>query len=159
MMNLIINAADAMSTVMNRQRLLRLRTQAHEPGGLLITVEDTGSGIDPRHADRIFEPFFTTKSQGMGMGLSICRSIVENHGGHLSVAPGRTHGSTFSVFLPTAPPVAAAAGGRYAIERRRQQRSHHGGLRRRSCPACALRWRDDAQTCTAWGATAALRRA
>lgn len=108
MVNLITNAADAMSTVMNRQRLLRLTTQAHEPGGLLITVEDTGSGIDPQHADRIFEPFFTTKSQGMGMGLSICRSIVENHGGHLSVAPGRTHGSIFQVSLPAAPPVAAA---------------------------------------------------
>jgi len=109
MVNLITNAADAMSTVMNRQRLLRLRTQAHEPGGLLITVGDTGSGLDPRHADRIFEPFFTTKSQGMGMGLSICRSIVENHGGHLSVTPGRTHGSIFQVSLPTAPPVAATA--------------------------------------------------
>jgi PAS domain S-box-containing protein len=109
MVNLITNAADAMSAVMNRQRLLRLTTQAHEPGGLLITVEDTGNGIDPQHAGRIFEPFFTTKSQGMGMGLSICRSIVENHGGHLSVAPGRTHGSIFQVFLPTAPPIAAAA--------------------------------------------------
>jgi PAS domain S-box-containing protein len=109
MVNLITNAADAMSTVMNRQRLLRLRTQAHEPDGLLITVEDSGSGIDPQHADRIFEPFFTTKSQGMGMGLSICRSIVEHHGGYLSVAPGRTHGSIFQVSLPAAPPVAAAA--------------------------------------------------
>jgi signal transduction histidine kinase len=72
----------------------------------LISVEDTGSGIDPRHAERIFEPFFTTKSHGMGMGLSICRSIVEHHGG---VAPGRTHGAIFQVSLPTAPPVAAAA--------------------------------------------------
>ena len=109
MVNLITNAADAMSTVMNRQRLLRLRTQAHQPDGLLMTVEDTGSGIDPQHADRIFEPFFTTKPQGMGMGLSICRSIVEHHGGHLSVAPGLTHGSIFQVSLPIAPPAAAAA--------------------------------------------------
>src|SRR6516225_5074672 len=109
MVNLITNAADAMSTVMDRERLLRLRTQAHEADGLLMTVEDTGSGIDPQHADRIFEPFFTTKPQGMGMGLSICRSIVEHHGGHLSVAPGVTHGSIFQVSLPIAPPVAAAA--------------------------------------------------
>jgi len=109
MVNLITNAADAMSTVMDRQRLLRLRTQAHEPDGLLMTVEDTGSGIDPQHADRIFEPFFTTKPHGMGMGLSICRSIVEHHGGHLSVAPGLTHGSIFQVSLPAAPTVAAAA--------------------------------------------------
>jgi signal transduction histidine kinase len=94
---------------MDRQRLLRLRTQAHEPDGLLITVEDTGGGIDPQHADRIFEPFFTTKPQGMGMGLSICRSIVEHHGGHLSVAPGLTHGSIFQVALPAAPLGAAAA--------------------------------------------------
>jgi C4-dicarboxylate-specific signal transduction histidine kinase len=107
MVNLITNAADAMSTVTDRQRLLRLRTQANEPGGLLITVEDTGSGIDPQHANRIFEPFFTTKPQGLGMGLSICRSIVEHHGGHLSVSPSPTHGSIFTVSLPAAPPMAA----------------------------------------------------
>jgi PAS domain S-box-containing protein len=109
MVNLITNAADAMSTVMNRQRVLRLRTQACKPDGVLITVEDTGSGIDPTNAERIFQPFFTTKSHGMGMGLSICRSIVEHHGGHLSVTPGLTHGSIFQVSLPAAPPVAAAA--------------------------------------------------
>jgi PAS domain S-box-containing protein len=102
--NLITNATDAMSTVTNRQRLLQLRTEASRPDGLLITVEDTGNGIDPQQADHIFEPFFTTKSQGMGMGLSICRSIVENHGGHLSVAPGRSHGSIFQVSLPAASP-------------------------------------------------------
>ena len=106
LVNLIGNAADAMSTVTNRQRLLRIVTQALEPSSLLITVEDSGSGIDPAHADRIFEPFFTTKSHGMGMGLSICRSIVEHHGGRLSVEPGRKHGSIFQIMLPTAPPVA-----------------------------------------------------
>jgi two-component system, LuxR family, sensor kinase FixL len=109
MVNLISNAADAMSAVANRPRLLRLGTQASEADGLLITVEDSGSGIDPNQAERIFEPFFTTKSHGMGMGLSICRSIVEHHGGQLSVAPGRTHGSVFQVSLPIAPPVTAAA--------------------------------------------------
>ena len=109
MVNLITNAADAMSVVTNRQHRLRLSTQAHGPDGLLITVEDSGSGIDPGHADRIFEPFFTTKSEGMGMGLSICRSIVEHHGGRLSVAPGRKHGSIFQVTLPIAPMVAADA--------------------------------------------------
>ena len=101
MVNLIANAADAMSAVANRPRLLRLGTQAFAPDGLLITVEDSGSGIDPSQAERIFEPFFTTKSHGMGMGLSICRSIVEHHGGQLSVAPGRIHGSIFQVSLPT----------------------------------------------------------
>jgi two-component system, LuxR family, sensor kinase FixL len=95
--------------VTNRQRRLWLSTQARGPDGLLIRVEDTGSGIDPGHADRIFEPFFTTKSQGMGMGLSICRSIIENHGGHISVAAGRAHGSVFQVSLPIAPIVVAEA--------------------------------------------------
>jgi PAS domain S-box-containing protein len=109
MVNLISNAADAMSAVANRPRLLRLGTQPSEADGLLITVEDSGSGIDPNQAERIFEPFFTTKSHGMGMGLSICRSIVEHHGGQLSVAPGRTHGSVFQVSLSIAPSVAAAA--------------------------------------------------
>jgi two-component system, LuxR family, sensor kinase FixL len=109
MVNLIANAADAMSDVVNRRRLLRLGTQACAPDGVRITVEDSGSGIDPEHAERIFEPFFTTKSHGMGMGLSICRSIVEHHGGQLSVAPGHAHGSIFQVSLPTAPPLAAAA--------------------------------------------------
>jgi PAS domain S-box-containing protein len=107
MVNLITNAIDAMSTVANRQRLLRVGTQAVKPSSVLITVEDSGSGVDPAHAERIFEPFFSTKSHGMGMGLSICRSIVEHHGGRLSVAPGRKHGSIFQVTLPIAPPVAA----------------------------------------------------
>ena len=109
LVNLISNAADAMSAVANRPRLLRLGTQTSEADGLLITVEDSGSGIDPNQAERIFEPFFTTKSHGMGMGLSICRSIVEHHGGQLSVAPGRTRGSVFQVSLPIAPPVTATA--------------------------------------------------
>jgi signal transduction histidine kinase len=68
---------------------------------LLIVVEDSGMGIDPKNIDRIFEAFFTTKSHGMGMGLSICRSIIENHGGRLSVSLGRPHGSVFQVLLPT----------------------------------------------------------
>lgn len=99
--NLVTNAIDAMSTVVDRPRVLRLKTEAHEPSYLLITVEDSGIGIDPESMNRIFDPFFTTKSHGMGMGLSICRSIVENHGGRLSVSLGPSHGSIFHVFLPT----------------------------------------------------------
>lgn len=99
--NLITNAIDAMSTVVDRPRVLRLKTEAHEPSYLLITVEDSGIGIDPESMNRIFDPFFTTKSHGMGMGLSICRSIVESHGGRLSVSLGPSHGSIFHVFLPT----------------------------------------------------------
>jgi signal transduction histidine kinase len=72
---------------------------------LLITVEDTGMGIDPENLSRIFDPFFTTKPHGMGMGLSICRSIIENHDGRLSVSAGQPYGSIFYVFLPIGPSV------------------------------------------------------
>jgi PAS domain S-box-containing protein len=100
-MNLIMNAIDAMSSVVTRPRVLRVKTEVHELSYLLITVEDSGMGIDPKNIDRIFDPFFTTKSDGMGMGLSICRSIIENHGGRLSVSRGWPYGSIFHVFLPT----------------------------------------------------------
>jgi PAS domain S-box-containing protein len=101
MVNLIMNAVDAMSAVTNRARVLRIRTEGHNLDGVLITVEDSGIGIDPQNLDRIFDAFFTTKSQGMGMGLSICRSIVESHDGHLSVAAAQPHGSIFHISLPT----------------------------------------------------------
>ena len=101
MVNLIVNAVDAMSTVANRARVLRIKTEERKLDGVVITVEDSGVGIDPQNLDRIFDAFFTTKSQGMGMGLSICRSIVENHDGHLSVAAAQPHGSIFHLSLPT----------------------------------------------------------
>jgi PAS domain S-box-containing protein len=104
--NLIMNAVDAMSTVVGRPRILRLKTQVHEFNNLLITVEDSGMGIDPKNIDRIFDAFFTTKPHGMGMGLSICRSMIESHDGRLSVSVGQPHGSIFQVLLPT-----VAAGG------------------------------------------------
>jgi PAS domain S-box-containing protein len=99
--NLIANAVDAMSTVANRARVLRIKTKRHKLDGVLITVEDTGIGIEPQNLDRVFDAFFTTKSHGMGMGLSICRSIIEGHDGRLSVAPAQPHGSIFHVSLPT----------------------------------------------------------
>jgi C4-dicarboxylate-specific signal transduction histidine kinase len=105
MVNLIMNAVDAMSAVTNRARVLRIRTEGHKLDGVLITVEDSGIGIDPQNSDRIFDAFFTTKSQGMGMGLSICRSIVESHDGHLSVAAAQPHGSIFHISLPLAPSI------------------------------------------------------
>ena len=67
---------------------------------MTLTVEDTGTGIDQEIVGRIFEAFFTTKSNGTGMGLSICRSIVAAHGGQLLVAPGDAHGSVFRLELP-----------------------------------------------------------
>jgi PAS domain S-box-containing protein len=98
--NLIMNAIDAMSTVQNRARVLRIKTEVHKLDSVLITVEDSGTGIDPENLDRIFDAFFTTKSHGMGMGLSICRSIIASHDGRLSVAPAQPHGSIFYVSLP-----------------------------------------------------------
>jgi PAS domain S-box-containing protein len=103
LVNLVTNAVDAMDNVGGRQRLLRIKTELHDKSRLLIEVEDSGTGIDPKNIDSIFEPFFTTKSHGMGMGLSICRSIIENHRGHLAVVPGEPHGSVFQVFLPIDP--------------------------------------------------------
>jgi signal transduction histidine kinase len=104
MVNLIMNAVDAMSTVQNRARVLRIKTEGNKLDSVLITVEDSGIGIDPQNLDRIFDAFFTTKSQGMGMGLSICRSIVESHDGRLSVAAAQPHGSIFHVSLPILAP-------------------------------------------------------
>jgi len=105
--NLVMNAVDAMSAVANRARVLRVKTAVIGTRSLLITVEDTGVGIDAAAFDRIFDPFYTTKSHGMGMGLSICRSIVEMHGGRLTVGQGEPDGAVFQVSLPTGPIVRA----------------------------------------------------
>ncbi len=104
LLNLVTNAIEAMGSITTRERVLIVKSGTGESGNVEITVEDTGTGIDPGLADRVFEAFFTTKALGMGMGLSICRSIVESHGGLLSVTPRRPHGSRFCVKLPTTPP-------------------------------------------------------
>ena len=104
LLNLVMNAIEAMSTVTARERMLIVKSEIGESGYVQITVEDTGSGIDPSLVERVFEAFFTTKALGMGMGLSICRSIVEAHGGLLSVSARRPNGSSFCVKLPTTPP-------------------------------------------------------
>ncbi|MGH9549328.1 MAG: sensor histidine kinase, partial [Terriglobales bacterium] len=98
--NLITNAIEAMSTVNDRARTLRVESAISKPDGVLISVEDSGPGIDRENLGHIFHPFFTTKCQGMGMGLAICRSIVESHGGSLSASPGYPHGAAFRVVLP-----------------------------------------------------------
>jgi putative pyrimidine permease RutG len=107
-LNLVTNGAEAMSTVPDRPRVLRVATGLDERAVVLMSIEDTGTGIDPDHIERVFDPFFTTKARGMGMGLSICRSIVAAHGGRLWVSPGNPHGTVFHVGLPSA---AAATGG------------------------------------------------
>jgi signal transduction histidine kinase len=99
-LNLITNAVEAMRTVQDRPRVLNVTSQLHEPNGMLITVQDTGPGIDPDRRDRIFDAFFSTKSSGMGMGLFICRSIVETHGGRLWASSAVPHGAIFHLVLP-----------------------------------------------------------
>jgi PAS domain S-box-containing protein len=102
-LNLIMNAIEAMVSVTDRARTLRVTTEAHYLA-VLITVEDSGTGIASENMGRIFDAFFTTKEQGMGMGLSISRSIIEAHGGRLSAAPGEPHGSIFQIALPADAP-------------------------------------------------------
>jgi len=99
-LNLVINAIDAMSLVIDRPRTLRVSSERCDPAGLILTLEDSGTGMDPKNVKRIFEPFFTTKSHGMGMGLSICRSIVEAHGGQVTASLASPHGTAFHVILP-----------------------------------------------------------
>jgi PAS domain S-box-containing protein len=98
--NLVTNAIEAMHGVADSHRVLQIATKIYDTRYLLITVEDSGTGIDPKDRDSILEPFVTTKSNRMGMGLSICWSVIANHGGRLAVAPGQSQGSIFQVFLP-----------------------------------------------------------
>jgi PAS domain S-box-containing protein len=99
LLNLLTNAIDAMAVVADRPHTLRVRSE-HLEDWILIRVQDSGTGIAPEHAERMFDAFFTTKPNGIGLGLSICRSIVESHGGQLSVFPAHPHGSVFQVMLP-----------------------------------------------------------
>ena len=94
------DAADAMRVVNDRARVLTVKSESSKPNGIAISVADSGVGIDPKNMERIFDTFFTTKSDGMGIGLAICRSIVDRHGGTLSVSPSARHGSVFRVVLP-----------------------------------------------------------
>jgi PAS domain S-box-containing protein len=98
--NLMTNAIDAMESVTDRNRILRVKSNPNGSAGVLITVEDSGIGIAPENINRIFSAFFTTKSHGMGLGLAICRSIVESHGGRLSASPNYPHGAAFQIVLP-----------------------------------------------------------
>jgi signal transduction histidine kinase len=98
--NLVMNGIEAMQSVTNRQRELVIRSRQDEKQQVLASVTDCGVGISAEDADRLFNPFFTTKSGGMGMGLSICRSIMEAHGGRLWVTSNASHGATFQFTLP-----------------------------------------------------------
>jgi C4-dicarboxylate-specific signal transduction histidine kinase len=99
LLNLLTNAIDSMAAVTDRPHMLCVRSE-HLEDWVLVSVQDSGTGIAPEHAERMFDAFFTTKPNGIGLGLSICRSIVESHGGRLSVFPAHPHGSVFQVMLP-----------------------------------------------------------
>ncbi len=101
-LNLVTNAVEAVSDNPVGSRVLNVSSKPGQSEETIIAVEDSGPGIDPKDLNRIFDAFFTTKSQGMGMGLSICRSIVELHGGRLWASTRRPHGSTFYLTLPGA---------------------------------------------------------
>jgi PAS domain S-box-containing protein len=104
LLNLILNGVEAMTSVMDRARVLEISGALAEPNCLLIKIEDTGTGIDPELARRMFESFHTTKPHGLGLGLSICRSIIEAHGGRIWVAPRLPHGATLCFTVLTEKP-------------------------------------------------------
>jgi signal transduction histidine kinase len=101
-LNLIMNGIEAMADSMQPRRRLGIRSANDESGAVLVAVEDSGPGLDQAQADRLFEAFFTTKPEGMGMGLSICRSIVDAHGGRLWASPNSPNGAVFQFTLPAA---------------------------------------------------------
>jgi C4-dicarboxylate-specific signal transduction histidine kinase len=94
LLNLILNGVEAMTSVMDRARVLEIYGALAETNCLLVKIEDTGTGIDPELARRMFESFHTTKPHGLGLGLSICRSIIEAHGGRIWAAPRSPHGAS-----------------------------------------------------------------
>jgi signal transduction histidine kinase len=100
MLNLIMNAIEAMSDGREGPRELSIATRMAESGAVFVAVSDTGPGLNPASLTRIFEAFYTTKASGLGMGLSICRSIVEAHGGRIWAAANEPHGAIFCVTLP-----------------------------------------------------------
>ena len=99
-LNLILNAVEAMGSVQEGPRELSISTEQNQVKGVLVAVRDTGPGIDGKHLERVFQPFYTTKSSGVGMGLSICRSIIDAHGGRLWTDANEPRGAVFQFTLP-----------------------------------------------------------
>ena len=98
-LNLVVNAIDVMRSV--HPRVLYVKSKLNGPDSVYVSIEDTGIGIGRADVDKIFEPLFTTKEHGMGMGLSICRSIIEHHGGRIWASPGVSRGTILQFELPT----------------------------------------------------------
>jgi C4-dicarboxylate-specific signal transduction histidine kinase len=99
-LNLILNAVEAKGGIDEETRELRISTETDASGGVLVAVRDTGAGLDARTANRLFETFYTTKPEGLGMGLAICRSIIEAHGGRLWASANEPRGTVFQFTLP-----------------------------------------------------------
>jgi signal transduction histidine kinase len=99
-LNLVTNAVEAMRPITDRVRVLKVSSMFVAGQGVSIDVADSGMGIGAKNVEGLFDAFFTTKPQGTGMGLAICRSIVEAHGGRLSAAPNEPHGAVFRFTLP-----------------------------------------------------------
>jgi signal transduction histidine kinase len=108
-LNLVHNAIEAMKATTNRGRVLQVRTGIKDHDAIIVAVQDSGPGIDPKQIDGIFGAFFTTKSDGMGLGLAICRMIIEHHGGHLTALSDGKSGSLFQFVLPIEPTEKGAA--------------------------------------------------
>jgi C4-dicarboxylate-specific signal transduction histidine kinase len=98
--NLIHNAIESMDNTMDRSRVLRVTTKSNGRDAIIVAVEDSGPGINPMRLDSIFDPFITTKSDGMGLGLAICRMIIDRHGGNLSALSDGKNGARFQFVLP-----------------------------------------------------------
>jgi signal transduction histidine kinase len=128
-LNLLRNAWDALSTVEDRPREMLIRTESSNGDRVRVSVEDSGVGFTTQAADKLFEAFYTTKNDGMGIGLSISRSIVEAHHGHLWATPNDGPGATFSFAIPCGPNVERTP--KLTIPRIQHQAQHESGLVRR----------------------------
>lgn len=111
-LNLLLNASDAMSGVDDRPRQMVLKTEEEEGKHVRLTVRDAGVGLEPENVDRVFDAFYTTKRGGMGIGLSVSRSIIESHHGRLWASPNDGHGTTFGFSIPLHRPAQRVAAAR-----------------------------------------------
>jgi C4-dicarboxylate-specific signal transduction histidine kinase len=103
LINLVRNAIEAMQADKNDHRVLQVSSGRHRDDGIILLIEDSGPGIDPKRAENIFDAFVTTKSHGMGLGLALCRLIIDRHSGELSALPAHPRGSIFRIALPIFP--------------------------------------------------------
>jgi len=124
-LNLLLNASDAMSMVHDRPRQLLISSTRDDADQVCLSIEDTGVGVDPERVEQLFEAFYTTKPEGMGMGLSISRSIIESHNGRLWAAANEGPGTTFSFSIPSGSPSVPGTSGLDANETLQMTTAEH----------------------------------